>query len=119
MVEFTLVLLPLCLILLAILQLGIVFKNYVTLTDAVRAAARKAAVSRHNPSAVLVVKDALVNSASGLDATELRANTTVTATPWAPGTDVTVRATYHYDINLLGLVLKSGRMSSQTTERVE
>jgi len=32
---------------------------------------------------------------------------------------VTVRATYPYSISLLGMVVKSGRLSSTTTERVE
>ena len=45
-------------------------------------------------------------------------NVTVTST-WQPGADVTVTATYPYQIKLLGLPLKSGRLSSTTTERVE
>jgi hypothetical protein len=52
----------------------------------------------------------------------------VTVTPYDPlsgqakfaqGGDVTVTATYPYSINLLGFVVKSGRLTSQTTERVE
>ena len=35
------------------------------------------------------------------------------------GGDITVRATYPYEINLLGLVVKSGNLTSETTERVE
>jgi hypothetical protein len=35
------------------------------------------------------------------------------------GADVTVTATYPYKISLLGLVVKTGRLSSTTTERVE
>ena len=38
---------------------------------------------------------------------------------WQPGADVTVTATYPYKISLLGLVVKTGRLSSTTTERVE
>src|SRR5205823_14830115 len=38
---------------------------------------------------------------------------------WDPGSDVTVTASYPYSISLLGLVVKSGRLSSTTTERVE
>ncbi len=117
MAELALVLPALCLILLAILQVGIVFKNYVTLTDSVRAGARKAAVSRHQPCPVCVVQTAVEQSASGLDKEYLQVE--VTSDPWAPGTDVTVKASYPYDINLLGLVVKSGEMTSTTTERVE
>ena len=46
MVEFALVLPILMALLLGIIQFGIVFNNYITLTDAARAGARKAAVSR-------------------------------------------------------------------------
>ena len=46
MTEFALALPVLALILFAIIQFGIVFNNYVTLTDATRAGARKAAVCR-------------------------------------------------------------------------
>ena len=44
MTEFALVLPILLFLLLAIVQFGVVFNNYVTLTDAVRAGARKGAV---------------------------------------------------------------------------
>src|SRR5690242_10746576 len=46
MTEFALVLPILALILFAVIQFGITFNNYVQLTDATRAGARKAAVSR-------------------------------------------------------------------------
>ena len=38
---------------------------------------------------------------------------------WQPTDDVSVTATYPYSISLLGMVVKSGRLSSTTTERVE
>ena len=40
-------------------------------------------------------------------------------TPWAHGGEVVVRAEYPYEINLIGLVLASGRLKSETVERVE
>jgi hypothetical protein len=44
----------------------------------------------------------------------------VTASPgWTSGAEVTVAADYPYQISLLGLVVKSGRMHSTTKERVE
>ena len=46
LVEFALVLPLLALLLFGVIQFGIVFNNYIDLTDAVRAGARKAAVSR-------------------------------------------------------------------------
>ena len=52
MVEFVLVLPILMLVLFGIIQFGITFKHYVALTDAVRAGARTAAVSRQSPDPV-------------------------------------------------------------------
>jgi Flp pilus assembly protein TadG len=117
MTEFALVLPVLALILFAVLQFGIVFNNYVTLTDATRAGARKAAVSRQNPNRDSVVIAAVKSSATDLKGSKL-AVPPPTST-WDPGADVTVTASYPYSISLLGLVVKSGRLSSTTTERVE
>jgi Flp pilus assembly protein TadG len=52
MVEFTLVLPVLLVVLFGIIQFGIAFNNYVALTDAVRAGARTAAVSRFSSTPV-------------------------------------------------------------------
>jgi len=65
MTEFALALPILALLLFAVIQFGIVFNNYVTLTDATRAGARKGAVSRRLPDPVGATKDAVVNSARG------------------------------------------------------
>jgi Flp pilus assembly pilin Flp len=99
MTEFALVLPVLALILFAVIQFGIVFNNYITLTDATRAGARKAAVSRHLTSSKLSVSPP--------------------SSTWDPGADVTVTASYPYSISLLGFAVKSGQLSSTTTERVE
>jgi Flp pilus assembly protein TadG len=118
MVEFALVVPLLCLVLFAVIQFGVVFKDYVTLTDATRAGARKAAVSRHEADPVGTTQAKVESSASGLDPTKL--NVTVSALPtWEHGADVTVEATYPYDIHLLGFVVASGNLTSKTTERVE
>ena len=116
MTEFALVMPILLFLLLGIIQFGIVFNNYVTLTDAVRAGARKGAVARRlsNPSGA--VQTQVRNSATDLKQSNL--SVTVTST-FAPGSDVTVTATYPYSISLLGLVVKSGSLHSTTTERVE
>ena len=116
MTEFALVLPILAVLLFGVIQFGIVFNNYVTLTDAVRAGARKGAVGRFSASPVSDVQNAVTNSAGGLDSSQL--NITVNS-PWTPASDVTVTATYPYSISLLGWVVKSGRLSSTTTERVE
>jgi Flp pilus assembly protein TadG len=116
MVEFTIVLPILLLLLLGILQFGVVFNNYITLTDAVRAGARQAAVGRSvadpTGSAISRVRASAVN----LDQAKL--GVTVTSA-WTQGADVTVEATYPYSISLIGLVVSSGNLSSRSTERVE
>jgi Flp pilus assembly protein TadG len=116
MVEFTLILPVLLLVLFGIIQFGITFNNYVALTDSVRAGARFAAVDRASADPVGDTK-AKVKTASGdLDPTKVVP--TVTSN-WGHGDDVVVSAKYPYSINLLGLVVASGWLTSTTTERVE
>ena len=118
-VEFALVLPALMLILLAIVQFGLVFKQYITLTDAVREGARKAAVARQRTdNRDNYVKNAVVSAGSDLGPTFTAADVTV-STSWAPGTDVTVSGRFAFNINVLGRVVKSGNMTSTATERVE
>jgi Flp pilus assembly protein TadG len=114
--EFALALPILALLLFAVIQFGIVFNNYVTLVDATRAGARKGAVGREQQNPASAVTTEVRHSASDLKQSDL--NVTVTST-WQPASDVTVTATYPYSISLLGMVVKSGRISSSTTERVE
>ena len=114
--EFAMVLPLLALLLFGIIQFGIVFHQYVTLTDAVRAGGRQGAVSRDlsNPEGRVI--DRVQRSAADLDPGKL--GITVSST-WTQGDDVTVIATYPYDISLLGVVVKSGNLRASTTERVE
>jgi len=115
MVEFILVLPVLLIVLFGIVQFGITFKDYVTLTDAVRAGARTAAVSRNSadPTADTIAR---VKSAS--DLTPVNVAVTVTST-WVHGDDVVVTGKYPYSISLFGVVVASGQLSTTTTERVE
>ena len=114
--EFALVLPILALLLFSVIQFGIVFNHYITLTDATRAGARKAAVSRRvgNPANACV--SAVRAAATDLKASDLTVDCQST---WSPGSDVKVTATYPYSISMLGKVVKSGRLTSTTTERVE
>jgi Flp pilus assembly protein TadG len=114
--EFAMVLPLLALLLFGIIQFGIVFHQYVTLTDSVRAGGRQGAVSRDlaNPQAVVI--DRVRRSAADLDPGKLGVSVSST---FVQGDDVTVTATYPYDISLLGVVVKSGTLSASTTERVE
>ena len=91
MVEFAIVLPILCILLFGAIQFGILFNNYVTLTDAVRAGARKAAVSRQitgtTPRQACI--DQIKASASDLDQSKL---TPDCVSDWQPTSTVTVTA---------------------------
>jgi Flp pilus assembly protein TadG len=115
MVEFVLVLPILLVVLFGIVQFGITFKDYLALTDAVRAGARTAAVSGKDSDPEQVTIDRVKNAA---DLTKSKVDVEVDST-WEPGTDVVVKATYPYSISLLGVVVASGDLTSSTTERVE
>jgi len=117
-VEFALVLPILMALLLGIIQFGIVFNNYVTITDAARAGARKAAVSRFLSDNGAAAKIVAHNSAQGLNQSKL--GVTVTSTDWnTPGSDVVVTTTYPYSIHILGWTVKAGNLTSTTKERLE
>jgi Flp pilus assembly protein TadG len=116
MTEFALVLPLLVLLLFGVIQFGIAFNNYITLTDAVRAGARKAAVSGNMEEPEAVAEEQVRESAAGLKPAELDVSVTST---WEHGDDVTVTATYPYSISLLGVVVSAGELESEATERVE
>lgn len=118
LVEFAFVLPIFALLLFAVIQFGIVFNNYLTLTDAVRAGARTAAVSRHVGNPAGASEGAVRQAAVNLNPAEL-AVTVQAPGGWQRGSDVVVSASYPYEIDLLGLVFKSGRLASETTERIE
>ena len=116
--EMALVLPILAAILLAIAQFGVLFNNYITLTDATRTGARKAAVSRFSGDDGTAAVAAVRSAASNLTPANL--DVSVTSTNWnIPGSDVIVTATYPYDISILGWVVQSGSLTSTTKERLE
>ena len=117
MVEFAIVVPLLLVIVFGIFQFGVLYNDYVALTDATRVGARKASVSRHEENPEAEAEAAVRSSAAGLTQDDLEV--TVVATAWEHGEDVTVTATYPYEVNLLGLVVASGELESETTERVE
>jgi TadE-like protein len=116
MTEFALVLPLLVLLLFGVVQFGIAFNNYLMLTDAVRAGARKGTVARHMADPVGAVETQVRAAGTDLDPDDLDIDVTST---WQQGSDVTVSATYPYSISLLGLVVKSGELTSTTTMSVE
>jgi Flp pilus assembly protein TadG len=117
-VEFALVLPVLLALVLGIVQFGITFNNYLTITDATRVGARKAAVSRFLGDSGAAARTATYSAASGLDPARLVVD--IQSTSWTtPGADVTVTATYPYSIDILGWVVRAGNLSSITHERLE
>jgi Flp pilus assembly protein TadG len=124
MVEFAMVLPILITLVFGIIQFGILFNHYLTLTDAVRAGARQAAVSRVLPDPAGSA-EARVRSAAATSLTDADLDVTVTpkdqggGATFAQGGDVTVTATYPYEISIFGIPVKTGLLTSETTERVE
>ena len=114
--EFAIILPIFCLVLFGVIQFGILFNNYVTLTDAVRAGARKAAVSRQTSDPAGICRAQVKASASDLDQSKVVPEC---KSDWKPASDVVVNAKYPYEIKLLWFVVASGSLSSTTTERVE
>jgi Flp pilus assembly protein TadG len=116
MTELAIALPVLCLLIFGVIQFGILFNHYVTLTDAARAGARKAAVSRHSSSPESLTADQVRASASDLDQDDLDVDV---ASSWTQGENVTVSASYPYEVDLLGFVVASGTLTTTVTERVE
>ena len=120
-VEFALVAPLLFALLLGILQAGIAFHNYITVTDAARAAARKAVTARVAGVTADDVTTAAQNAAGDLDPAKLGV---ALADPSDPtfsqaGSTLTVTVTYPYSINVLGWSVASGNLTSRMTERLE
>jgi Flp pilus assembly protein TadG len=118
MTELALVLPLLVVLLFGIAQFGIAFNNYLTITDAARAASRKGAVSRtiSNPkgtceSAGYAAGGNLKNPGTDFKVT--------CSSSWLPGTDLTVTASYPFSINLMGWVVSKGQLTTTMKERVE
>jgi Flp pilus assembly protein TadG len=126
-VEFAFVLPILLLVVMGIIQFGVVFKDYIALTDATRVGARQAAVSRSitDPNARIPLIEAKMRDAAGtLDTDQMTIDVSLWdpvngVEDWAAGGDVTVRASYPLKVNLFGLVVFDSTINSRTTERVE
>jgi hypothetical protein len=101
---------------LSAVQVGSTFKDYLTVTDAARVGARRAIASRLAPDPRAATVAAVQKAAVDLDPTKLGVQVVST---FKQGDDVTVTTTYPYDINILGLVVKAGSLTSTITERVE
>jgi Flp pilus assembly protein TadG len=124
LIEFAVLLPLLTAVIWLIWSSGSTYNHYVTLTDATRAGARMAAVSRTAADPVAVTTQAVRDSAYGLDLSSASScGTPITVTPsppWTTGQQVTVTATYPYQLKLFaGATVKSGCLTSSTKERIE
>jgi Flp pilus assembly protein TadG len=126
-VELALVLPLMLMLLLGVIQFGTVFRDYIALTDATRVGARQAAVARsiqpesdRVPRVVDMVHRAAVNLNKSKITVTVEPKKVDGVTPgWEQSGDVTVRTTYPFSINIIGLVVYNGTLQSRTTERVE
>jgi Flp pilus assembly protein TadG len=112
MTEFALVLPLLVGIVVVIVQAGIALNHYLRLTDAVRAGARAASVT-HDAAAA---GTAAASASGGLVAP---GDVRLSATDWSPGDSVTVSASVPYSVDIFGITVLSGSLSSSTTQRIE
>jgi Flp pilus assembly protein TadG len=118
LVEFSALLPVLCLLLFGIIQFGVTFHDYLTVTDASRVGARKAAVSRLGGDMGAAAEAAALEAATSLDDDLVTAS--CDSDDWdTPGSDVSCTVTYPYSIDVLGMVVADGTLTSVTTERLE
>jgi Flp pilus assembly protein TadG len=120
MTEFALIAPILIVLVFAVIQFGVAFNNYMTLTDAARAAARKGAVSRElgSSAATSACETAGYNAGGNLESPGTKFVVKCNSS-WSAGSDVTVTATYPYAITLLDWVVYDGTLSTTMKERVE
>ena len=128
LIELALILPIFLLLLLGIVQFGSVFRDYIALTDATRVGARQASVARSLGGTDTFKTTAVVNTTKNAGANLDPNRMTVTVAPlkidgitagWEGGGQVTVRATYPFKINIMGMVMFNGTLKSRSVERVE
>lgn len=121
-VEFALIAPLLIALLLGIVQGGVAFRSYIAVTDAARAAARKAVLVRVSGLTQADVTKAATDAAGGLDQSKLGVSLTDPTSPGFTqgGSTVVVTVTYPYSINILGIaVCKSCTLTSTMKGRLE
>jgi Flp pilus assembly protein TadG len=131
MVEFALIATVLATLLLAIFQFGQTFTNYISVADAARAAARKAATegatTTYDSSWVSTVRALAKSNATDSAGDTCAGNvctTTITAlngvdSNWVAGNPVTATVTAPYSIDIFGLSITSGTLKHSVTMRIQ
>jgi Flp pilus assembly protein TadG len=123
-VEFALVAPFIVVLLLAVIQFAVAFHNYVTLTDAARAGARRAIVARFGGGNFDEAKQAVRDAAANLDQNQLDQPGAIDVSDpdgMTAGSLVTVTVKYPYTISipLLGMTVSSGTLTAVAKERLE
>jgi Flp pilus assembly protein TadG len=118
LVEFAVVIPLVILILIGVFQLGRAYAESIQVTNAAREGVRKAIISRNAVNGLQRVVTAAKDSTWSLDGNDMGVSVDQSA-PWAGGQEVSVTVTYPYSIDLLGIVVASGTLSSTSTGRVE
>ncbi len=131
LVEFALVLPLLLVLVLGIIKFGILFNNYITLTNAVVNGARTLATNRGAgtgpPTACTLASTAITNAAVNLNTSQITIPTPSfsgsggsTCSGMVAGDTATMKATYPCDLTILGVnFAPSCTLTSQTTVRIE
>lgn len=128
--EFAMVAIPLSLLVVGIIKFGILFDQYVTLTQAADTGARTLAVNRGAgtgpPTACSLAETALDSAASTLTTSQISFSTsfpspdTSTCSALVAGDSATVEATYPCDLEILFLNLwPNCQLTAETTVRIE
>jgi Flp pilus assembly protein TadG len=104
------------LLVLGMIQFGLLFRNYLAITDAARVGARAAAVKRTNDPCGAATT-AIQNTVSAGQWTEVSSRITCTAGADV-GDPVTISIGYPYSIGLPGFSA-SGTLTGSATERLE
>lgn len=130
LVEFALILLPLLVIVFGIIKFGILFGQYVTLTNATAYGARTLAVNRGAgtgpPNACSMAQTALDTAATTLNTSQITITEsfpspdTSTCNALVAGDTATLQATYPCNMQILFLnVWPSCQMTAVTSVRIE
>lgn len=124
MVEFALVLLPLCLVLFGITQFGLAFHHYLKVTDAARVGARAAAVSRGGlATASGATACAAAKTAATASINDPSVALTVEPCPASIAPGESFRIVVHwpkFDIGVMGIVIRKNiDLKGTATERME
>jgi Flp pilus assembly protein TadG len=119
MVEFVIVLPILVMLLLGICQFGLVFHNYLSITDATRVGARAAAVKQKDDEACPAATAAIKPMVSAKQWTEIESRITCTLLTVDGEPAVKLEVKYPYRIGLPGFSTPPGYLEASATERRE